>query len=223
VPDCASFLSAFREIFANRCYAFKSAGIKPRILDLGANIGLSVLFFKTEYPGAEIEAFEADPAIFGYLQKNIFGNGWDDVRLINSAAWHENTVLQFEVEGADGGRVARSGGENVVNVSAIDISEFMSDKHYDFMKIDIEGAEVGVLSRCRDKLKNVDHLFVEYHSVIGWPQRLHELLEILTSAGFRYHIHSPNPTSRPFMGTDLIIDYDLLLNIFAWRDGSNAI
>lgn len=222
VPDCASFLSGFREIFINRCYAFSNTRTRPRILDLGANVGVSVLFFKAMYPNSEIEAFEADPSIFGYLQRNILRNGFTDVQLINSAAWHENAVLQFEVEGGDGGRIARSDRDNIVSVTALDISEHMSDKHYDFMKIDIEGAEIDVLSRCSDKLGNVDNLFVEYHSVMGWPQQLDRLLRILADAGFRYHIHSPNPAKSPFMGTDLIIDYDLLLNIFAWRDERNV-
>ena len=218
VPDCASFLSGFKEIFAERCYAFNSASAKPRILDLGANIGLSVLFFKLEFPEAEIEAFEADPVIYGYLQKNILDNGFDGVRLFNSAAWSENTVLQFEAEGADGGRIARSSSPDVVSVCATDIGEFMSDRHYDFMKMDIEGAEIEILRRCRDKLHNVDHLFVEYHSVVGWAQKLGELLEILASAGFRYHIQSPNFAKSPFIAPHLVIDYDMLLNIFAWRE-----
>src|SRR5262245_35480521 len=54
VPDCASFLSAFKEIFVERIYAFNAKHRKPYILDLGANIGLSVLFFKTLCPEAEI-------------------------------------------------------------------------------------------------------------------------------------------------------------------------
>lgn len=222
VPDCASFLSGFKEIFVENCYAFTPRSNTPRILDLGANIGLSILFFKKEYPGAEIEALEADPAIFHYLQKNVRGNGFSDVQLFNNAAWYENTTLEFQVEGADGGRIAKSVGGHVINVTAIDMYEFMSDRHYDLLKMDIEGAEVDVVRRCRDKLFNVDHLFVEYHSVVNEKQRLDELLEILTSVGFRYHIHSPNPAKSPFISINQIVNYDMLLNVFAWRDKADA-
>lgn len=46
IPDIASFISTYREIFVERIYDFKFSNSTPRILDLGANIGLSVLFFQ---------------------------------------------------------------------------------------------------------------------------------------------------------------------------------
>ena len=218
VPDCASLLSAFREIFVERIYEFKTDKREPYIVDLGANIGLSVLFFKSIYPDAEIDAFEADPQIYRHLVKNVHGNGHGDVRLFNKAAWHINTVLKFQTEGADGGRVAdiRDGG--CIEVEAIDIHEFMGERHVDFLKVDIEGAEVDVISGCSGILNHVDCLFVEYHSVSQKEQRLDELLAVLRSSGFRYHIHSMLESKKPFLQKARILDYDMLLNIFAWKE-----
>ncbi len=67
IPDSASFLSSFKEIFVDKIYAFPQAGKAPRILDLGANIGLSVLYFKSLFPDALIEAYEPDPQIFNFV------------------------------------------------------------------------------------------------------------------------------------------------------------
>lgn len=218
VPDCASFLSALREIFVEKIYAFEAKTEKPYIVDLGANIGLSVLFFKTLFSVASIDAFEADPAIFRYLVSNVHGNGYEDVRLFNKAAWHSNTVLQFHSEGADGGSVTSDSRSGTIEVAAVDICEFIGSRHVDFLKMDIEGAEVDVIHRCRSILGNVDNLFVEFHSVRNSRQRLDELLEVLVSSGFRYHIHSMLESTTPFVQKSLIHDYDMLLNIFAWKE-----
>src|SRR5262245_45483539 len=50
-------LFLLHEIFVNAEYEFSSANVCPRIVDCGANIGMSVLFFKALYPDAEILAF----------------------------------------------------------------------------------------------------------------------------------------------------------------------
>ena len=218
VPDTASFLSAYREIFVERSYAFRARTAEPHIVDLGANIGLSVLFFKQLYPAARIDAFEADPAIYRYLEQNVHGNGYGDVRLFNKAAWHTNTTLQFRSEGADGGRLASGAGDDLITVEAVDVAQFIGDRPIDLLKMDIEGAEVEVLLGCRERLHAIEHLFVEYHSLKGERQRLDELLGALRGAGFRYHIHSMLEASSPLVNTVEIAGYDMLLNIFAWRE-----
>lgn len=218
IPDSASFLSAFNEIFLERIYAFKSETPSPRILDLGANIGLSVLFFKRLNPQAQIVAYEADPRIFEYLENNVHGNGYTDVRLINKAAWHENTALQFSSEGADGGRAALTGDGNLVDVEAVDIAEILKTDRFDFLKMDIEGAEDVVLPACRDYLGNVRYIFVEYHSRAGRKQCLDRIIGILSDAGFRIHLHSVMCSPSPFVKLKVHSGFDMQLNIFGWKE-----
>lgn len=218
IPDSASFLSAYKEIFQERIYAFDFESCSPRVLDLGANIGLSVLFFKKMYPNARITAFEADPKIFAYLEKNVHGNGFTDVELINKAVWSENTTLEFSSEGADGGRAALTGDENLITVEAVDIDEFLRGKSFDFLKMDIEGAEEFVLPACRDHLAGIKFVFVEYHSKIGQKQCLDRIMTILAEAGYRIHVHTLAPTPSPFVEIKARGMFDLQLNIFAWRE-----
>jgi hypothetical protein len=45
IPDSVSFLNSFQEIFVRKIYQFKCNSDRPVIMDVGANIGLSVLFF----------------------------------------------------------------------------------------------------------------------------------------------------------------------------------
>lgn len=217
LPDSLSFLSMYREIFVQKIYSFSCKSQSPYIVDLGANIGLGVLFFKSIYPRSEIVAVEADPKIFGYLTGNVRGNGFHDVTLINKAAWCDNTTLLFNAEGADGGRVACGEGPGLVRVEAVDVAEFLKGRHVDFLKMDIEGSEEHVLPACQRYLPSVDRLFVEYHSPAGRKQCLHEIISLLAGAGFRIHIQSVMENQSPFAGLEAQNGYDMQLNIFCWR------
>lgn len=217
MPDAASFLSAYKEIFVERIYDFPFDGDEPVILDLGANIGLSVLFFKKLYPKAKIIAFEADPKIFSYLRENIHGNGFTDVELVNKAAWNRETKLLFCSEGADGGRAASADDGNLIEVDAVDMAQYLEGEKIDFLKMDIEGAEEFVLPACKKILPNIGRIFMEYHSKADRTQCLDQLLGILSEAGFRLHVHTILSSPSPFTEIRTVAGFDLQLNIFGWR------
>ena len=220
VPDATSFLPSYKEIFLDRIYQFESESTAPKILDIGANIGLSVLFFKQLYPQAKITAYEADPRIFNYLQKNVRENNYQDVELINKAVWHENTTLNFISEGADGGHISLNDCSQInLEIPAIDIAEILKDNQFEFIKMDIEGAEEFVLPRCQGLLDEVRFMFIEYHSPVESEQCLNKILNILSDAQFRVHICSiKNTNFAPFTDLKISAGFDLQLNIFAWKE-----
>ncbi len=74
----------FREIFIERVYYFECEHDKPKIIDAGANIGLSVLYFKFLFPNSKIIAIEPDPIAFEYLEENIAQNKIQGVELIKA-------------------------------------------------------------------------------------------------------------------------------------------
>jgi FkbM family methyltransferase len=218
MPDAASFLSAYKEIFVNRAYAFHSKTPAPRILDFGANVGVGVLFLKMLYPGARITAYEPDPVIFEYLVHNVHGNGFGDVELVNKAVWKESGSLTFRADGADGGRIAGSADTGTIPIESVDVRSVLAGETLDFVKIDIEGAETAVVRAAADKLQDVRNIFVEYHSDPSREQELAELLGILTVAGFRLDVQSPFFHPSPMMGERTVTGFDLQLNIFGWRE-----
>lgn len=182
----------------------------------GANIGLSVLYFKDLYPNSTIVAFEPDEEVFSVLQRNIERSGYQDVELFRRALWSAETSLSFMNEGADGGRIARGGDARGKIVQTARLRDYL-DRRVDLLKIDIEGAETEVLKDCVDVLGNVDNLFVEYHSFVDGPQTLHEITDILAKAGFRLHIHPPVTSPQPFIRRNVHLGMDMQLNIFAFR------
>lgn len=218
VPDAASFLSTFRQIFDEKIYNFNAKTDQPYILDCGANIGLSVIYFKQLYPQSIIVAFEADKAIFETLKRNVESFGYKNVELINRAVWNSETDLNFTSDGGDGGRLSISEDKPSQVVKTIRLRDYL-DRKIDFLKLDIEGAETAVLEDCADRLSNVECLFVEYHSFAEQPQSFHVLTEVLAQAGFRLHIQAPMPAPQPFIKTYPIMAMDMQLNIFAFRPG----
>ncbi|MEL6908665.1 MAG: FkbM family methyltransferase [Cyanobacteria bacterium J06643_13] len=219
IPDAASFLAAYDEIFCRQIYQFKANNNSPKILDLGANVGLSVIYFKQLYPEAEIVAVEADPKIFAYLENNIGLHKYTKVELINKAVWHENCLLHFASEGADAGQVnGNTHNQDTVEVEAIDVAELLSSQQFDLIKMDIEGAEEFVLPRCQGLLDSVQHFFIEYHSRVGHKQNLDRILSLLSQEGFRFYMENPCEQPTPFLGLNSYAGFDFQLNIYAWRE-----
>lgn len=218
IPDFASFFSAYVEIFMQGIYKFRSDSKNIVIIDVGANIGVSVAFFKSIFPKSHIVAIEADPKIFKYLQENILSNNFEHVELVNKAAWIEDGVLQFSSDGADGGKLIKSTENDSQKVDAINLASILEkyDK-IDFLKIDIEGAENEVFPICRKYLTKVNYVFIEFHSRLNNEQRLNEILNILKDENFRVHISSPFYSYSPFMNLQTSSGFDNQLNIFGWR------
>jgi FkbM family methyltransferase len=217
VADADSFLAAYKEIFFDKVYAFRSTTPRPMIIDGGANIGLATLFFKQLYPKSSIIAFEADPAIFALLEQNIAFFHLADVRLVNAALWNSDASLPFASEGGASGHIATFGETTrSTRVQGVRLKPWLRES-VDFLKLDIEGAEYEVLEDCQEELKNVRNLFVEYHSSAHSEQKLSRILEILSKAGFRYHIHEAFSSPYPFLARRLLGKMDLQLNISGFR------
>lgn len=211
------YLFTHREIMMDEIYRFSCASPNPLIIDCGANIGLSVIYFKHQSPNARIIAFEADPNIFQLLRKNIDTFRFNDTTLYQAAVWHRNGEVMFCCDGGVGGQVADGRTTRALTtVPAIRLKDFL-DQDIALLKIDIEGGELPVLSDCRDQLTRVARIFLEYHSIPDQPQCLQELLLILRDAGFRYHIKDANPIKHPFLAEERRKVFDLQLNIFAYR------
>src|SRR6266536_970073 len=73
---------------------FQAQNDHPTILDCGS-YGMSVLFFKTLYPGARIIGFEPDPLTFKILSQNVAQNDLKDVELHQCALSDIDGCVEF--------------------------------------------------------------------------------------------------------------------------------
>ncbi len=216
----AEFLHTFKEIFSREIYK-ATLGQVPLIIDCGANIGLSTIYFKEHNPTAHIIAFEPDENNYTLLAKNIESFGFTDIELRKEAVWIEDTVLHFSGEGTMGSRIERTH-ENKIGLSqvkAVRLASILRDP-VAFLKIDIEGAEYQVLKDIHGSLHLVRNLFFEYHGKFDQLKELVEIQEMLEGAGFSFYIQEaagiyPNPFMANFV--DDKPAYDIQLNIFCFR------
>lgn len=222
IPDSQAFVSMYRDHFQKEIFRFETSRKSPLVLDCGANIGLVTLYFKSLFPEARIFAFEPDPSNFYALEQNC--SHLSDVTILQSAVWTNEGDLQFSPAGPVGGHLSTlATGETAesVTVKSIRLWDYL-DEPVDFLKLDIEGAEVDVLADCADRLENVERMFVEFHSFAGKPQRFTNLLQVIEDAGFRIHVHSSMEEPQPFQGIRIHNRKDLRVNLFCYRDLTRA-
>jgi FkbM family methyltransferase len=220
VVEGSSFAHLYQVFFQSGLYDFECSLDSPYIIDCGANIGVSVMWWKTRFPNAKVIAFEADPQIFQILQMNCAHLG--NVQMINAAVWDKEGELPFTLKGDLGGHMAefgQSAGHNTVKVPCLRLRSFLADK-CSFLKMDIEGAETEVLRDCAQELKNVDRAFIEYHSFVGRPQFLAQTVSVLEAAGFRLHVHTEMPSPRPFRELVIFNEKDVRLDLFCYRSST---
>lgn len=160
----------YEEIFRAGCYADLGLPDRPLVLDVGANIGMFVLFVTRRYPHAEVHAFEPAPVSAALLRRNLELHGLDGVVVhetaLGSVAEQDvpfvyypmipgNSTRYPEIKELQKANMTRQLGSRVVErmhrgeqitTSVRRLSEFLAgDRRVDLLKIDAEGAEVDVL------------------------------------------------------------------------------
>ncbi|PIU20794.1 MAG: hypothetical protein COT18_00435 [Elusimicrobia bacterium CG08_land_8_20_14_0_20_59_10] len=208
-----SFLYLFREIFLRQVYWFDAGNPAPVIVDCGANIGMASLYFKAVYPGAEILAFEPDPDAFACLRENLRLNGISGVEAreeaVMNAAGTVPLYSSLSGPGALGISVLRGRADGPPRaVRAVRLSDRII-RRIDLLKLDIEGAETGVLAELKasGKLPMINRIWMEYHHHIdGSLDSFSGALEMLESAGFGYQLSaSPGLPFQPGSFQDIMV------------------
>lgn len=210
--DILSFYMAAKDIFLNRIYDFTSSKQKPRIVDGGGHIGLFALFARQKYPDAQITVFEPDEESLQLLKYNLDANGASDVTVVKAGLYSHEGKLPFGSDHSDGSSLFLEKKNTRINV--VCLSHYI-DAEIDFLKLNVEGAELDVLTEIESKLPLVKEMVMEYHGFPEIGQNLHTLLTILSHAGFRYLIHDfdgeTNPATKPPFQLEFNTRYFLLI------------
>jgi FkbM family methyltransferase len=204
-----------QEVLVDEIYKVNLAS-NARIIDCGANIGLSVLYFKSICPSAHITAFEPDRHNFELLTKNCIVNNLKQVDLVEAAVWKENTQLKFIAQGGMDSKISE-GAEEGILVKAYSLIDYLQDP-VDFLKLDIEGAEFEVLKNIEEYMDKIATLFIEYHGSFSQTNELIAILDMVQKAGFYVYIKEAcNVYTTPFYINSKHTQFDVQLNIFCRR------
>jgi FkbM family methyltransferase len=193
-PDSNAFAYLYEEIAIYESYAFEARTDQPTIVDCGANIGLSTLWFKNRYPRAHILAFEPNPEAADVLDDALRRNDIDGVEVHRVALGVEEGF--FPLYAPIGHRASASasldashdpGSDEVARVEVRRLSNFLPPQ-VDLLKLDVEGSEDAVLTEldAAGALDRCTAVIIEYE--LGDPPGLSRVLEILERNHFRYRI-----------------------------------
>ena len=167
--------TVFDEVFDRLYYDFTLAFEPMTILDLGANVGFSSLFFARRYPSATIACVEPMAENVRLLKENL---GLNEVQatVFPAAIATEDGWIQMEIAAQDyGHRVAGipfgiAGIGETVGVLAVTVPTLLKEMGWErigLLKIDIEGYEGILLKEKCDWLHSVDALCLECHDGYG--------------------------------------------------------
>jgi FkbM family methyltransferase len=211
-------LKTYNEIFVCEIYRFDTTHTNPVIIDCGANIGISSLYFKTIYPNATLIAFEPDQCLAEVFQKNMMQNGITNFILHKAAVWTEDGTISFNNMGSEASSIDVSGNSQS-KVPTVKLASILSEySAIDLLKIDIEGAEYPVIQDITQELYRVQHLFIEYHGLASETYKLETILRIVSEAGFKCYIKmAADNLDMPFYQKQTGTIYDVQLNLFCYR------
>jgi FkbM family methyltransferase len=181
-------INLLEEIFIYDVYSSEIKELHPYIIDCGSNIGMSVLYFKSQYPGAKILAFEPDHETFQLLSENVSVNNLDGVQLLNVALSDQDSEVQLFAKPVPGSLTMSlfksEEKTQMKSVIAKKLSGYVNAK-VDLLKIDVEGSEIKILRDLveSDKIKMIDQMIIEYHPAItGKP--VESFIKFLESINF---------------------------------------
>jgi FkbM family methyltransferase len=165
----------FNAIFYGKEYEFSVKEYPKIIVDAGANIGLSTIYFANKYPDAKIIAIEPEENNYKFLVKNT--ENYANVVRIKAALWDKIDEIDLVNTGlGNWGFMVSSNNnynqlktrikQNLHLTKTITIGKIISDysiEKIDILKMDIEGAEKEVFSNAAEWIGNVKAIIVELH------------------------------------------------------------
>lgn len=156
------------EIFVEQCYRVDTYAHDARVvIDAGANVGISTLYFRAVCPQAIIYAIEPDPRNYERLVSNI--QGQDNIKPYEVAFSDTNGHSDFYVPAdkiISSSLISRGGTQKKVRVRSVTLDDFVASEHIqkiDICKFDVEGAEYRMFKNC-EALSRIDILIGEVHA-----------------------------------------------------------
>ena len=168
----SSDVKVFHQVFVDREHDVKRlAPTATTIIDAGANVGFSSVFFATEFPGAQVIAIEPEPSNYAQLVRNTAS--YPNITPVHAALWSGRGVVSIENPESEewAFRVfASDSTRDRATIPATGVADVLAQfglSQVDILKIDIEGAETEVFGPgCDEWLGCVRNLVIELHDYL---------------------------------------------------------
>ncbi len=177
------------------------------VFDVGAHAGLTTIeLSRLVGASGRVFAFEPDAEVCRYLRMNLDSNGIRNVVIVDFALGESSGEALFSMDGTQAAGLVdslvyvREDKRRMVRVMTL----MDACKHLavvpDFMKCDIEGAELGVVRGSLEFLeRNRFHMAFETHRLRDGSYTHEYLKPLLMSAGYRAEYLVQGPTRQNFL------------------------
>lgn len=176
--------------------------VKPGMIvcDIGANFGQhTIVLSKLVGSTGRVIAIEASPINFAYLRETVALNKCDNVEVINCGVWSHKTELTFShVKDAEATSFF-SNKEDIRKIEPNPNCQYQTIKvssldnlvsgNIDFIKIDIEGAELFAMHGAKRLLKSLSPILMELNSFTSKTFMGVDIIDIvhyMESCGYAY-------------------------------------
>jgi FkbM family methyltransferase len=169
-----------------RNYSLKQGDV---VIDAGAYEGtFAVYAAKAVGENGRVVAFEPDTENCRKLQENIRLNLLTNVTVISKALWSEDRTLKFNNKHTAGSSFFFNASPHSKETAAVSLDSELKrlgiDKA-DFIKMDVEGAEVQALKGSEEKLKNNDaNLAIGTYHVVNGEETCAAVEAVLKELGY---------------------------------------
>jgi FkbM family methyltransferase len=159
-------VAAFEHVFVKDEYDITLSEEPSVVIDAGANVGMSAIYFSNRYPNAKVIAIEPEPSNFSMLKSNA--ELYPRIIPVNAALWNRDGVVSLKdgESGSWGMRVSEPVRSSDAFVRSVTVPtllrEYGIDK-VDLLKIDIEGAECEALENAPVWIDRVRVVCAELH------------------------------------------------------------
>lgn len=176
----------YRSYIEGACAQIIKEGHTPLIIDAGANIGASSIWFALNFPSCQIFAVEPDADNFAMLKRNV--EYFSNVKVFNAGLWDKRTDLSIvnPTQGAWARRVEEN--SSAATISSITVPDLLGrDEKLRLLivKIDIEGGETQLLRSQTEWIDSVPLVVFEAHDNIWkwlgpWQGSGHSFYSVLS-------------------------------------------
>jgi len=163
-----SDVEVYEDIILKKEYDYPTSFSPRTIVDVGANCGMTSVFYANRYPDATVVAVEPETSNYSALVRNT--RAYANVVPVHAALWNEDGQVEVfsslprtQEWGKWGFRVRKGNGCRALTLPTL--MREVGIETVDILKIDVEGAEREIFSTC-DWMDRVQLMAIELHDRI---------------------------------------------------------
>jgi len=193
-----TFLLMISEQFEDDCYEkAHKLGTGETVIDIGANIGIfTVKAAKAVGETGKIVAIEPEESNLKLLKRNIEANNLNNVVIIPKGIWSEKTRLEFKLSSYTGEHSLyeiNNTYQTTIEIETDTLDNILNElgiKKVDFIKMDIEGAEVEAIKGMNETLAKANLKIAGEHHIVNGKSTYDIIAKELGAKGFKVNKES---------------------------------